>query len=137
MNLRDELLSVRDRFGALTPANVVDAARDGDSPLHARFEWDDSVAAERFRCVQAADLIRQVKITFVDAKDRPKEVRAFLVVRGETPVSSVYEPTEEIMADPLAAQLQLQEFARDWKAFRTKYEHLKEFASLIARDIAV
>lgn len=136
MNLRDELMAVRDRFGALTPANLVDAARDADSPLHSRFEWDDSTAAEKFRRVQAAELIRSVKVSYADVRDRPQEVRAFLPVRGVDSPASVYEPTELLLADPFTAKMKLQEFEREWKAFKAKYEHMKEFASIIARDIA-
>jgi hypothetical protein len=129
-------MGVRDEFGSLTPANVVESARDEESPLHHRFEWDDTIAAERFREVQASELIRKVKITYADANGSPQVVRAFLVVRGDGPNQSVYEPTEEVMSDPFASKLLLQEFEREWRAFKSKYDHLKEFAGTIAAHIA-
>lgn len=46
----------------LTAAAVVDAARDEDSPLHEHFEWDDSVAGEQFRIIQARQIIRAIVI---------------------------------------------------------------------------
>lgn len=136
MSLREHLLAVRDEYGALTPMNLVESARDERSPLHHRFEWDDSVAAGKYRLVQASELIRKVKITYSDSQDRPQEVRAFLAMRGDEPTRSVYEPTEVVMADPFASKIQLREFERDWKAFKAKYEHLKEFAAIIRRDVA-
>jgi len=51
--------------GRLTPDAIVDDAKSHDSPLHEHFEWDDSVAAGKFRIDQARGLIRWVsqKIT--------------------------------------------------------------------------
>ena len=46
----------------LTAAAVVDAARDEESPLHEHFEWDDSLAGEQFRLIQARQIIRAIVI---------------------------------------------------------------------------
>lgn len=135
MSLRDHLLAVRDQYGALTPRNVVDAARDEGHPLHSRFEWDDTIAAARYREVQAGELIRKVKITYADKKGEQRDVRAFLVVRGDGPTSE-YVPTEQVMTDPFTSRLVLQEFEREWKAFKARYDHLAEFTSLILKDVA-
>lgn len=54
--------SLESRDGVLTPVAVVDEARNPDSPLHGRFEWDDGVAAEQYRLSQAEVLIRRVRI---------------------------------------------------------------------------
>ncbi|WP_100813924.1 hypothetical protein [Microbacterium lacus] len=135
MSLRDEILAVRDRFGRITPANVVEAARDDESPLHSRFEWDDTVAGARYREVQASELIRKVKITYAAPDGTNRDVRAFLALR-ETETTSAYVPTEEALSDPFTEKLLLQQFEREWKAFRSRYEHLRDFAATIARDIA-
>ena len=49
--------------GRITPQQVVDAARNPDSPLHQFFEWDDQTAAERYRLVQARTLLRAATTT--------------------------------------------------------------------------
>lgn len=54
--------------GKLTPADVVDAARPEDAPLHPVFEWDDAEAAEAHRRWQARLLIRSVRIVSDDNK---------------------------------------------------------------------
>jgi hypothetical protein len=51
-----------ERQGRLLPGDVVDRARPDDSPLHQHFEWKDGVAAEQYRLIQAARLIRSVKL---------------------------------------------------------------------------
>lgn len=134
MSLRDELLSIRSQHGKLTPQIVLDAARKPGSPLHDRFEWDDTIAAQRFRESQAGDLIRKVKISFTAGDGVSKELRAFVVVRGEDPRSE-YVPVEEAVQDPFTQKLVIREFEREWKRFRERYEHLVEFAQVISRDL--
>lgn len=58
--------------GLLMPEEVVEAARHPDSPLHSRFEWDDSIAAEKFRVDQARQLIIKFHVTF--EKSEPQRV---------------------------------------------------------------
>ena len=48
--------------GKITPRMVVDAARAEDSPLHSYFEWDDEIAAEKYREMQARTLLRSVDL---------------------------------------------------------------------------
>jgi len=43
-----------------TSKNLLEAARDKDSPLHKYFEWDDSIAAENWRLRQAGQLSHRV-----------------------------------------------------------------------------
>ena len=70
-------LSELEREGRLLPADVVDDARDADSPLHSHFEWDDSIAAEHYRLDQARNLIRSIKI-HVTVREMPVSVVAYV-----------------------------------------------------------
>jgi hypothetical protein len=51
--------------GVVSPRDVVDAAKSEVSPLHPYFEWDDTVAAEKFRLGQARNLLR-IRIDYQD-----------------------------------------------------------------------
>jgi hypothetical protein len=72
-----ERLHELERDGRLQPADVVTDARDPTSPLHSHSEWDDSVAAERYRLSQARSLIRSVKIN-VTVRDMPLTVVGYV-----------------------------------------------------------
>lgn len=50
--------------GRLTPELLIAEAKSSDSPLHQEFEWDDSIAAHRYRIDQARELIRSVRYVF-------------------------------------------------------------------------
>lgn len=48
--------------GKLSPEAVVREAENPASPLHQHFEWDVSVAAHKFRLIQAEALIKRIKL---------------------------------------------------------------------------
>jgi len=57
-----EKLRELEKDGRLLPADVLEEARNPDSPLHGHFEWDDTEAAAKYRLSQARALIRTVKL---------------------------------------------------------------------------
>ncbi len=126
MNVRDALTDIYTRHETLTPPIVVEEARSPESPLHSHFEWDDSVAGEKYRQHQAAELIRSVRIISGRDEDGPKEIREWVSV--ERPTGRRYEPVSEVVADDFSLQLVLQEMQRDIAALRRKYGHLEEYA---------
>lgn len=135
-SLRAALTDVYIRHGELTPALVVDEARPVDHPLHNRFDWNDSTAAEKYRQVQAAELIRSVKIVYAHKPE--KSVRGFMSVQraDDDQVSRSYVPTEEAVANDFTHKLLLAECKREWQAFKAKYDHLAEFAAIVRNGIS-
>lgn len=132
MNLREILQGIHDRHRELTGRVVVDEAADPAHPLHSRFEWDNDVAGDSYRVLQAETMIRSVKIRYVEEPE-PRSVRAFVPIRTESGSTS-YEPTEQVLADPVARELLLRQMRRDFVAFRRRYEHLAEFVELLAKQ---
>lgn len=134
-SLRDELLTVRDQHGKLTPQLVVDTARDPSHPLHSRFEWDDAVAGEAWRRQQAHELIRKAKVVYREATESApeKSVRAFVAIRGQE--GHVFDPVEEVAEDPFRRKLALADMEREWKALLKRYEEFEEFLSMVRRDV--
>lgn len=133
-NLREQLEEVRDATGTLTPRGVVEAARPEDAPLHGRFNWDDQEAAELYRIDQARELIRSVKVQYVDSKGAPATVRGFVSVMRPDSMTREYRPVEDVAEDPFSRKLLLQEADREWRAFKQKYSHLSEFMEQVAKE---
>jgi hypothetical protein len=59
--VNEELDRIYEQHGMLTKVLLVDTARDPKHPLHRYFEWDDTVAGERWRQEQALQMIRASK----------------------------------------------------------------------------
>lgn len=134
-DLREQLQAIYDRQGKLTAGLVVASARQPSSPLHSRFEWDNKIAGDAWREHQASELIRSVKIVYRRPNDSPGDVRAFHAVR--TSEGHTYEPVEKIVADPLLAQMLLNDMKRDWEALKARYEQFDEFRQMVLGDLAV
>lgn len=135
-NLRDVLAEIAaSQGGSLTPDVVVDHASAKESPLHPYFEWDNSKAAKEFRLVQAAQLIRRVKVTYEKSDNATINVRAFVNVRDskddDLGSRGIYVPVETALTTPNYRDQLFRSANRDAKAFRTKYSALQEASEII------
>jgi hypothetical protein len=130
-----ELAAIWDARGTLTPGAVVEAARPEDHPLHGQFEWDDEIAGAAYRCAQAAQLIRSVKIVLTtengDIEDH--KVRAWLPARyagSDDAPSGSYVPTAQIES-PSQREVMLRQMRREAAAFKRRYGHLAAYWELL------
>jgi len=104
---------------------LVDLARDEDSPLHDDFEWDDAVAAELHRCETARAMIRGLAVIVEDGTVEP----LFCHIRvGDT---SGYMPTRLAIKREDTRECLLEQACRDARAFQNKYAQLEEMASVV------
>jgi hypothetical protein len=121
----DELTRIQAEHGSLTPQSVVDESRPDDAPLHPAFEWDDSIAGERYRHIQASDLIKTVEVIQPaedEAKPEPVYVnvdkgarqyqRATEVVKSPQMFESAFLQACERLRAAERAMAQLQEIAK-------------------------
>lgn len=134
--LREQLQQIYEDMGRLTPQNVVQVAADPLHPLHARFEWDDSVAGAKYREAQARDLIRSVRVVYKDPTETEpaRTTRAFVAPRTpERP--NEYLPAEEVAHDPMLRALVLRQMQREWQEVRRRYAQFDEFWRLVQGDV--
>lgn len=119
----EALWAIAERAGGeLTPATVVDAARDKYSSLHPHFEWDDTAAAEQWRQEQARALIRVVRVEDDEAEEG--DTRAFLSIRSVDGVA--YHPVGEVRRSLDMQLIVLRQAERDLAAFQRRYRELSE-----------
>lgn len=115
--------------GGLTPKTLLEASRDVNAPLHNEFEWNNGVAAEKYREYQAQKIIQNVYIKYsTDQQEREQQERAFVPVPCG---KSAYVTLKTAMTnDEWKAHL-MEEAQRDMKAFAAKYRRLTELQDLI------
>lgn len=130
----ERLEALRQEHGQLTAEIAVEDARPEDAPLHPAFEWDDAVAAENYRLVQAREVIRSVVVVRQDNADA-NPIRAFVVIGdiGEQEYTSTYVA----LADPAMRQQVLSRALRELQQWERKYQELEELAGVLsaAREI--
>lgn len=117
--------------GELKPEDVVEAARPDDSPLHSKFEWDDSEAARQHRIWQARQLIR-VTVCYVGPENKTP-MRVFVSLTPDRKnEGGGYRATAEVLSSPKLRDQLLSDALDEFKRFREKYESLKELSEVFA-----
>ena len=113
----------------LTAKNVVDASRPKDAPLHKAFEWNNKIAAEKYRQQQAAVMIANLVVT-VPAGDEERETRAFVTLTARSEEGQ-FENIKTVLTVSEKRDLLLEQARKDAKIFADKYATLSELAGVI------
>lgn len=109
----------------LTAPNLVDASRPEDAPLHKEFEWDDAIAAEKYRENRAMNLINHLHIRMEEVEDAPT-TRAYVCLQTDN--SRKYESVPMILKNPQKTTALFDMAMRELESFQRKYNNLTEFA---------
>lgn len=126
--IRKELEQLAEQHdGLVTPGAVVERARDPESPLHDRFTWDDSEAAERWRLEEARQLLR------VFVVERPAEgaftpVRAFVSLSTDRAAGGGYRTLQSVMNDEQLRAQMLRDALVELRSFEQKYRQLERLS---------
>lgn len=125
----EELERIRHAAGGiLTPAAVVQSAAADDSPLHDKFEWDDTVAGREYRLWQARELI-QVTVRMLPQSEEPVRVYVSLSEDQKRPGGG-YRAITDVMADDDHRNELLSDALRELKRIRRKYATLNALAQV-------
>lgn len=104
----------------ITPQNVVNLARDEKSVIHNDFEWNDEIAGEKYRNIQAGEMIRNFVLETVEEEKQP--VRALQI----TTVTNVYKPIEFFLKNEDEYQSLLKRALAELQGFKSRYSNLTE-----------
>lgn len=125
----------KDNGGSVTPEIVLNSARSNDSPLHNIFDWDDSVAAEKWRIVQARQVIAQLRIVRVadpnSENERSVAIRAWSNLHDDER-GSIYKPTVACMKVPAEREQILEHARQKLRECRDICKNLEEFAPVVS-----
>lgn len=123
-----------DAGGELTPGAVVLSAQNDDSPLHRHFEWDDVVAAQKYRLDQAREIIRS--ITVEDSENDDGALHAFVSVNAG---GVAYRTIQAVKSSRELQAAVLKAAERDLAAFDRRYRELSDVCRVVreARELVV
>lgn len=116
----EELEKLANR-GELTAEKVVEEAKNANSPMHSWFEWDDTVAAQKYREHQARVLIGSIVIYH----EPEKKTRAFYVIKEEK--SPVYHHITEIRSDDLMKKRLAEQALKEMEVWAKRYEEIADY----------
>lgn len=115
--------------GALLPEHVLEAARNKNSILHDRFEWDTNEAAEKYRLIQAR-LMLSVAVEVLPGSRITS--RVFVSLKTDRLTGGGYRTLVDVMNDSDMHQQMLDDAVENIEHFQEKYKQLKELRRMMA-----
>ena len=110
--------------GELNAENLVEISKPEDAPLHDEFEWNDRIAAEKYRNVQASAILRHLVIN----REDKEPVRAYIQVVTR---QSNYESIQVIVENADKHEALLKQALRELDWFKKKYSILSELKPVL------
>jgi hypothetical protein len=120
--------------GKLKAEDVVEAAKPEDSPLHDRFDWDNSTAGHKYRLMQARQLIRVV-VEYTDVGASKKAVRVFQSLSTDRRHGGGYRTTVDVLSISEHREQLLEDAINDMRSFQARYSNIQELA-LVRAEMA-
>ena len=116
----------------LNPESVLDASREEGTLLHDEFEWDNDVAAEKYRLNQAQEMMTCLRIVIAETDDTEERTvyreRGFVSIPGG---KSAYVSIRSAMTNDVWREHLMEQARRDMETFCAKYQRLGELAPVI------
>lgn len=106
----------------ITPENVLNLARDETTELHKCFEFDDAIAGEKYRLIQARDIIRHFVIKHTNEKGEEQNIRTFQI----TTETNHYESTRVILQNPDEYAALLARAKEELRNVKRRYKTISE-----------
>lgn len=128
-NLVGKELEVLANENNLTPEAVLNIAKDENSSLHNLFEWNDEIAAEKYRLSQARQIIQQIVVVNNHPNAEAREIRAFVT---ESKNNGHYQLITTVIEDPITYEVLLKRAKLELQAFKDKYKSIIEFKELFS-----
>lgn len=143
------LESIEESGNAVTAQSFLDASRDEDSPTHEMFEWNDSIAAEKFRLTQASNIICHLEVTeeyyesvpteieLIEQTIEPNDSRFFksayvnTAKRSSVATKANYVPTSVALSDEQLRIQVIDNALMSLHAFEKSYSFLEEMVLVI------
>ena len=113
--------------GCITPKIVLESARSETSVIHGCFEWNDGIAAEKYRESQAGSLIRNLTVKMITPeREQSEPVRAYVNIRQTD--ASEFISVRNVLKDEDLTRKMLVQAKAELNAFAKKYSALQELS---------
>ena len=133
--------------GKVTSEALLDYSRDEKAETHELFEWNDSVAAEKYRLTQAGKVITQLEVSVTYEEPEHEEINVELtrspqqvpkytysayvnINKRATGSTASYVNTERAMSDKTTRKQVLENALQELRMFRRKYQTCRELTDV-------
>lgn len=130
---KDEIDEIRKAHGGVLHARaIVEYARDRATALHAKFEWNNSKAAEQYRLWQARQLIC-LYVAPADTETGVVKVREYVSLSMDrTKPGGGYRALSEVVSNEFLYQQLLDDALTELQRMQQKYQRIAELRPVFA-----
>lgn len=116
--------------GSVTREDFLEVSRPEDAPTHDLFEWDDSVAAEKWRLRQSTTIINSLRVVYEDKEGEEKKISAFIQTSapGE---HTAYENIHHALKDAGKRDVVLNRLRGELDAFIIRNQSIEELSEIL------
>lgn len=125
------------QYGEVTPKILVDDARPEEALMHPLYEWDDSVAAEKYRCSQARKIMSELITVQVSKEELELEepIRAFVSVKPRNESAS-FRPIVAALSEEETRNQVIANARLELDAYERKYRGIVDIIPILKEMIA-
>jgi hypothetical protein len=118
--------------GGLTPAATLEAARSEKHYLHRHFEWQDGPAAEKYRLIQARQLITCIRVVENDADGANDDSKRLVWLSVNEPKKGrAYRTRDAVQTSVVFQEMLFLDAERDLAAWERRYCEIADFCEEI------
>lgn len=118
-----EELEKLEKVSEITNKNVLEYARKNkDSELHKCFEWNDTIAGEKYRLIQASNVISS--ISFVIEEEPIKKQKVYFSIKSDAKESRKFKNIKDILEDDEDYKALLNKARKEFETCKDNYDNL-------------
>ncbi|MFW6275032.1 MAG: hypothetical protein ACOC2M_00195 [bacterium] len=131
-SIKEELILLT-KNGILNPHDVVEYAKNPETHLHSKFEWDNTKAAHEYRLEQARKTIR-LHLNVIQTNDNEEKVtRYFISLKEDRIPGGGYRTMNSVLSDSEKREKLLDEALQELIRIRMKYQDLNELSEIFSK----
>lgn len=104
--------------GELTSEKVLEEAKKEESVIHNCFIWDDSIAGEKYRLMQASNMINNLTVVIKTSEETP--IKAYVKIKTED--KNNYQHIKTVVEDTNSYNYILNKMEKELENLRKRYE---------------
>lgn len=118
-----EELEIIETSGEVTSKSVLDyAKKNKDSELYTCFEWDDNIASEKYRLLQASNVISA--ISFVVEEEPVKKQKVYYSIKSSNDDTKKFKNIKVILENDEEYKALINKAKHEFDRCKTNYEDL-------------
>jgi len=123
------LEELKEELGEYKAVDLLEKAKNKNHRLHNYFEWENDIAAEKYRVQQAGYMMRSVRV-IIKTIDGPREVPYVISIRSEIDNKRKYTTIARVLNNENYRAQAIKEAMKALNSWKNKYSMYKELTPI-------